>query len=47
MNKKFTRLTAALALLVLVALPAVGWGQTRTETTWLVSEQNYTNHPKL
>ena len=33
MNKKFTKLMAALALLVAFALPATGWGQTTTEVT--------------
>ena len=30
MKKKFTKLTAALALLALFILPLTGWGQTST-----------------
>lgn len=33
MNKKFTKLIAALALLVFMTPSLAGWGQTRTETT--------------
>ena len=33
MRKKFTILTAALALLAMLAVPKGGWGQTRSETT--------------
>jgi len=38
MNKKITRLIAALALLLFIAPPMVGWGQTRTEVTDVMNQ---------
>ena len=47
MNKKFTKLIAAIALLVFMAPSMVGWGQTRAEVTWTASQQNYSNGQSL
>ena len=43
MKGKFTKIMAALALLVFMTPSLAGWGQTRTEVTWTASEQGYEN----
>ena len=47
MNKRFTKLIAALALLVFMTPSLAGWGQTRTEVTWTASEQGYENGTEI
>ena len=47
MKKRFTRILAALALLVFMTPSLVAWGQTRTEITWTASEQGYSNQQEI
>ena len=47
MKRKFTFLTAALALLAFLAIPMGMKGQTRAEVTWTASENGYTNGQSL
>lgn len=47
MKRKFTFLTAALALLAFLAIPVGMWGQTRGEISWTASEQGYSNQQEI
>ena len=47
MKRRFTNLTAALALLAFLAIPVGMWGQTRGEISWTASEQNYSNQQEI
>ena len=46
MNKKFTRLTAALALLALLIPPMVGWGQTRDSYSYTFESTQFNSNPQ-
>ncbi|MBR5912485.1 MAG: T9SS type A sorting domain-containing protein [Bacteroidales bacterium] len=47
MKRKFTFLTAALALLAFLAIPVGMWGQTIGEISWTASEQGYSNQQEI
>ena len=47
MNKRFTKLIAALALLVFMTPSLAGWGQTRSIINWTASEQGYSNQQEI
>jgi uncharacterized repeat protein (TIGR02543 family) len=47
MKTNFTKIFAALALLVTLAIPMGMWGQTRNTVSWNASQQNYTNQQSV